>query len=52
MAKVVRPGGISVEPIVSTPSKSGAEFLVNTTTDGGQSLATITALPDGRFVAV
>jgi Ca2+-binding RTX toxin-like protein len=31
-------------------SKSGAEFLVNTTTAAGQSEPTITALPDGRFV--
>ncbi len=31
-------------------SKSGAEFLVNTTTTGAQSTATITALADGRFV--
>ncbi len=31
-------------------SKSGAEFLVNTTTTNGQSEPTITALADGRFV--
>ncbi len=31
-------------------TKSGSEFLVNTTTDGLQDLSKITALPDGRFV--
>ncbi len=33
-------------------SKSGGEFLVNTTTTGGQSSPSFTALEDGRLVAV
>ena len=33
-------------------SKSGAELLVNTTTTGLQAVPTLTALSDGRFVAV
>ncbi len=33
-------------------SKVGLEFLVNTTTAGGQYHPTVAALPDGRFVAV
>lgn len=33
-------------------SKSGGEFLVNTTTEGDQTLPSIAGLPDGRFVAV
>lgn len=35
----------------SDGSKSGGEFLVNTTTANAQSAPTITALADGRFVA-
>jgi hypothetical protein len=37
---------------MSTPVKSGPEFLVNTTTYDFQYHPTITALPDGRFVAI
>jgi hypothetical protein len=33
-------------------SPSGDEFLVNTTTEGTQMPGAVTALPDGRFVAV
>jgi hypothetical protein len=37
---------------MSTPVKSGPEFLVNTITLGDQYESTITALADGRFVVV
>jgi Ca2+-binding RTX toxin-like protein len=33
-------------------SRTGSEFLVNTTTDGDQTGCLMAALPDGRFVAV
>ena len=35
---------------MTIPTKSGTEFLVNFTTDGGQLNPSITALSDGRFV--
>jgi Ca2+-binding RTX toxin-like protein len=37
---------------MSTPIKSGTEFLVNTTTQQGQGSPDVTPLPDGRFVVV
>jgi len=35
---------------MTTPSKDGAEFLVNTTTRNSQWEPTVTGLADGRFV--
>jgi hypothetical protein len=42
--------GVRAQVFNADGSKSGAEFLVNTTTAGSQAEATIAALADGRFV--
>jgi Ca2+-binding RTX toxin-like protein len=45
-------GAIRAQVFNANGSKSGTEFLVNTTTTSGQKQSSITALPDGRFVVV
>ena len=37
---------------MTTPIKLGAEFLVNTATDGSQQESQVTALSDGRFLVI
>jgi Ca2+-binding RTX toxin-like protein len=43
-------GGIRGQMFKANGTKSGGEFLVNTTTDNDQFESSVAALPDGRFV--